>query len=127
MFTVSIHGSQLQLASIQKAGAIVDSISIQTIPAAVPGPLSLPYVTLPLPLFAVMELSVNAANNQPYVTYDLSFSDDAYAYIWIEECDCSIDGYDGLTIEDFLADDLDWFEEDMLMSTGTFVTADGLH
>lgn len=126
LFTVSINGSQLQLAAIQKAESLVGSIDIQTIPAAVSGPVSLPHVSLPLPSFAVMELSVNAGNNQPYVTYDLSFADDAYAYIWIEECGCSVDGYDGLTIHDFLADDLDWYWEETLLSTGTFVTIDGL-
>lgn len=126
MFTVSINGSQLQLAAIQKAESLVSSIDIQTIPAAVSGPLSLPYVTIPLPSFAIMELSVNADNNQPYITYDLSFADDAYAYVWIEECGCSTDGYDGLTIQDFLRDELDWYGEGTLISTGTFVTMDGL-
>lgn len=126
LFTVRINGSVLQLAAMQKAWSIVDSISITSIPASVSGPLSLPYVTVPLPSFAAMELSVDANSNQPYVTYDLSFADDAYAYVWIEECGCSVDGYDWLTIQDFLVDELDWYWEETLLSTGTFVTMDGL-
>lgn len=124
LFTVRVVWSASQSSVIEKAQRIVSSLEALAIPAASSATtVSLWWITVPIPSFASIEVSVDAYNNQPYLYYDPDFSEE-YASLFIEECGCSSSDYVDGTIESFLEDDV-WNDEDVKQSW-TFVTVDGL-
>lgn len=123
LFMVRVVWSASQLSVIQKTQSIVSSLEALSIPAASSAnTVSLWLLTVPVPSFASIEVSVDPSSNQSYLYYDPDFSED-YASLFVEECGCSLSDYVDGTIDVFLEDDT-WNDEDVKQSW-TFMTVDG--
>jgi hypothetical protein len=122
LFTVKVSGSKSQSSLLSQIQSLVASIQSLQIPAKSSSPLSLGFVTAPVPSFATVEISTDAASKENTISYDISHLG-VYGSLYVERCGCTLSEYLGEGIEKFMASDA-WYDEDVKQS-GVFTTVDG--
>lgn len=79
-------------------------------------------MTAPVPSFASVEISTDAATKENSLSYDISDLE-SYGSLSIERCGCDLSEYPGEGIQEFMVTD-SWYDEDVNQAE-TFTTVDG--